>query len=98
MRDFYERHPYPPPVDDVDAYRRAWDDPRRWADSHLFWPAQPYRDDRSVLVAGCGTTQLAHYALRWPRARVVGIDVSAASIAFTTDLQRKHGLDNLGQV
>jgi SAM-dependent methyltransferase len=93
--DFYERHPYPPPVDDLDAYRRAWDDPRRCADSHCFWPDEPCRDDRSILVAGCGTTQAAHYAVRWPRARVVGIDVSASSIAFTQELKRKHSLDNL---
>ena len=75
---FYERHPYPPPVDDLEAYRQTWDDRRRRAESHLFWPAEPYRDDRSILVAGCGTTQAAHYALRWPRARVIGIDVSAS--------------------
>jgi SAM-dependent methyltransferase len=92
---FYERHPYPPPVDDLDAYRNAWDDRRRRAESHLFWPAEPYRDDRSILVAGCGTVQAAHYAVRWPNARVVGIDVSAESIAFTRELKRKHGLDNL---
>jgi SAM-dependent methyltransferase len=92
---FYESHPYPPPGDDLDAYRKNWDDRRRRADSHLFWPAQPYRDDRSVLVAGCGTTQAAHYAVRWPRARIVAIDVSAKSIAYTEELKRKHGLDNL---
>jgi SAM-dependent methyltransferase len=92
---FYESHPYPPPVDDLDAYRRAWDDGRRRAESHLFSPAEPYREDRSVLVDGCGTTQAAHYALRWPRAQVIGIDVSAKSIAFTRELKRKHSLDNL---
>ena len=95
MAEFYERHPYPPPVDDLEAYRRVWDDRRRRAESHLFWPAEPYRDDRSILVAGCGTTQAAHYALRWPRAQVVGIDVSASSIAFTQGLKEKHALANL---
>jgi SAM-dependent methyltransferase len=92
---FYERHPYPPPVDDLDAYREVWDDARRRADSHLFWPGEAYRDDRSILVAGCGTTQAAHYALRWPRAQVIGIDVSAASLAFSEGLKRKYSLDNL---
>ena len=92
---FYENHPYPPPVDDLPAYRKLWDDQRRRADSHLFWPAEPYRDDRSILVAGCGTTQAAHYALRWPRAQVVGVDVSAKSIAFTQGLKRKYALANL---
>jgi SAM-dependent methyltransferase len=93
--DFYESHPYPPPVDDLDAYRRAWDDGRRRAESYLFWPAQPYCDDRSILVAGCGTAQAARYAVRWPRARVVGIDLSENSIEFERELKRKHGLDDL---
>ena len=92
---FYECHPYPPPVDDLQAYRQAWDDRRRRADSHLVWPAEPYRDNRRILVAGCGTTQAAHYALRWPRAQVIGIDVSAKSIAFTQGLKRKYALANL---
>ncbi|MBV8081591.1 MAG: class I SAM-dependent methyltransferase [Candidatus Eremiobacteraeota bacterium] len=95
VSDFYERHPYPPPVDDLESYGRRWDEPRRRADSFLFWPGEPYRDDRSILVAGCGTMQAAHYAVRWPRARVVGIDVSETSLAFSRELKREHGLDNL---
>src|SRR5437879_3186484 len=95
VTDFYERHPYPPPVDDLAAHRRLWDDRPRQADSHLFWPDEPYSDDRTVLVAGCGTIQAAHYALRLPRAQVIGIDVSAISIAFTPALKRKRALDNL---
>ena len=84
---FYEMHPYPPAVDDLVAYRRLWDDVRRRVDAHLFWHNEPYRDDRSVLVAGCGTVQAAHYAVRWPNARVVGIDVSAISVEFTANAQ-----------
>ncbi|MFY9884883.1 MAG: class I SAM-dependent methyltransferase, partial [Candidatus Cybelea sp.] len=95
MGDFYESHPYPPPTDDLDAYRSRWDHARRRAESHLLWPGESYRDNRSILVAGCGTTQAAHYAARWPHARVVGIDVSARSIACTQELKAKHGLDNL---
>jgi SAM-dependent methyltransferase len=92
---FYQAHPYPPAVDDLVVYRRSWDEARRRADSFLFWPAEPYRDDRSILVAGCGTNQAAHYAVRWPNARVVGIDVSKNSIAHELELKQKHGLDNL---
>ena len=92
---FYERYPYPPPVDSLERYRQQWNDDRRRADAHLFWPTVPYRDDRTILVAGCGTSQAAKYALRWPRAKVTGIDVSATSIEQTELLKRKHGLDNL---
>ena len=92
---FYERHPYPQPVDDLAGARRIWDDQRRRANSHLFWPDEPCRDDRSILVAGCGTSQAAKYALRWPNAKVTGIDISPTSLAFTRKLQRKYGLENL---
>jgi SAM-dependent methyltransferase len=95
VKAFYERHPYPPPVDDLERYRQGWNDDRRRADVHLFWPDQPYRDDRTIFVAGCGTSQAARYALRWPRAKVTGIDVSATSIEQTEQLKRKHRLDNL---
>jgi SAM-dependent methyltransferase len=33
--------------------------------------------------------------LRWPRARITAIDVSAESIAFTRELKHKYALDNL---
>jgi SAM-dependent methyltransferase len=92
---FYERHPYPPPVDSLERYRQQWNDDRRRADVRLFWPDEPYRDDRTILVAGCGTSQSAKYALRWPRAKVTGIDVSTTSIEKTELLKRKYDLDNL---
>jgi len=96
VRTFYDSHPYPPPVDDLDGYRRRWDDPqRRRADYHLSWPARPYRDDLSILIAGCGTSQAAKHALRWPRARVTAIDVSETSVRCTEALKRKYDLANL---
>ncbi|HEY6475595.1 MAG TPA: class I SAM-dependent methyltransferase, partial [Polyangia bacterium] len=96
VRTFYDRHPYPPPVDDLEGYRRRWQDPlRRRADHHLFWPARPFREDPSILVAGCGTSQAAKHALRWPRARVTGIDFSAIAVGRTEALKRKHDLGNL---
>ena len=96
VRAFYERHPYPPPVDSLEKYRRLWQDrQRRRADYHLFWPARPYREDHSILIAGCGTSQAAKHALRWPAARVTGIDFSATSVRHTDELKQKHGLDNL---
>lgn len=96
VRAFYEGHPYPPPVESLDRYREHWRDRhRRRADHHLFWPARPYREDQSILVAGCGTSQAARHAIRWPRARVTGIDFSATSIRCCRELKRKYKLDNL---
>jgi SAM-dependent methyltransferase len=96
VQAFYDRYPYPPPIDDLDAYRQRWQDhERRRADFHLFWPTSSYREDYSILVAGCGTLQAAKYAVRWPAARVTGIDFSATSVQHTEGLKRKYQLDNL---
>jgi SAM-dependent methyltransferase len=96
VQAFYERYPYPRPLENLDKYRLRWQDPlRRRADYHLFWPAAPYRDDRSILIAGCGTSQAAKHAMRWPEAQVTGIDFSATSVRCTEDLKRKYNLSNL---
>lgn len=95
MGAFYESHPYPPSVDDLEGYAARWDDARRRAEAHLLWPGDPCRSERRILVAGCGTTQAAKYALRWPKAQVTGIDLSAQSVAFTEQMKRKYGLANL---
>ena len=96
VRSFYDRYPYPRPVDNLDQYRRPWEDPnRRRADHHLFWPNQRYREDHSILIAGCGTSQAAKHALRWPSAQVTGIDLSPTSVECTKELKHKHNLENL---
>ena len=96
VRDFYDRYPYPRPIDSLETYQQLWQDrQRRRADYHLFWPDRPYREDRSILIAGCGTSQAAKHALRWPSAQVTGIDFSATSVRCTEELKRKYHLDNL---
>jgi SAM-dependent methyltransferase len=96
VQNFYDRYPYPQPVESLIKYRRLWQDPnRRRADFHLFWPAKAYRENQSLLIAGCGTSQAAKHALRWPAAQVTGIDFSATSVRHTEALKRKYNLDNL---
>jgi SAM-dependent methyltransferase len=96
VRDFYDRYPYPPPVDNLEKYRLLWQDrERRRADYHLFWPSRPYKEDYSILIAGCGTSQAAKHAMRWPSARVTGIDSSTTSIRSTEQLKQKYNLKNL---
>jgi len=93
---FYTNHPYPPPVTNLDRARDEWQDTNRHrAEYHLLWPHRRYRADLAILVAGCGTWQAAKYAVCRPDARIVGIDVSATSIACTEALKRKYGLTNL---
>jgi SAM-dependent methyltransferase len=93
---FYDRHPYPPPVEDLaDGAARWHDGARRRVEHHRIWPTVPMPDDLRILVAGCGTSQAAKYAIRHPRSKVVGTDVSEASIDHTRSLARRHELDNL---
>jgi SAM-dependent methyltransferase len=96
VQDFYERYPYPPPIDSLEQYRRVGQDrQRRRTEYHFLWPARPYREGQSILVAGCGTSQAAKYAMRWPTAQVIGVDFSATSVRCTEALKRKYNLHNL---
>jgi SAM-dependent methyltransferase len=92
---FYERHPYPPPVAELGATADGWDDHRARAAHHLVWPRRSPGSVRTMLVAGCGTSQAARHALRNPQLDVVGIDVSTTSIEHTRRLVARHGIENL---
>ncbi len=96
VRAFYEQAPYPAPITDLDRYRDTWMNPeRRRALFHLLFPTERYSGEQEILVAGCGTSQAAKYALREPSSRVTGIDVSDTSLRYTKELKRKYGLKNL---
>ncbi len=93
----YERHIYPPPLDDLsgkaarDKTERA--DPKYFS-AHL-WPEGPPRNNLRILSAGCGTSQAAHVAYNNPECSVTGIDLSEASLAHQKQLAERHGLKNL---
>ena len=96
VRDFYERLPYPPPVPTLDDERELYGNPaRRRALFHRIWPTERPDAKREVLIAGCGTSQAARYALSEPDVRVTAIDVSQTSLHHTSQLQRKYDLENL---
>jgi 2-polyprenyl-3-methyl-5-hydroxy-6-metoxy-1,4-benzoquinol methylase len=94
VRNFYERLPYPAPVTSLD--RNLDGNPeRRRAQFHLIWPAKRPPLNLEILVAGCGTSQAARYALRDPDARVTAIDISETCLRHTRELQQTHDLRNL---
>ncbi|HEV3188839.1 MAG TPA: class I SAM-dependent methyltransferase [Polyangiaceae bacterium] len=96
VRDFYERMPYPAPLTSLDEHRELYKNPdRRRAMFHLMWPAEQPRANQEILIAGCGTSQAASYALREPDARITAIDISDTSLRHTRDLQSKYNLENL---
>ena len=93
---FYTRHPYPPPLENLDRARDMWQDQNvHRAEFHLLWPGKEYRADFDVLVAGCGTWQAAKFAVCHPGARVVAIDISPTSLEHTEALKKKYELTNL---
>jgi SAM-dependent methyltransferase len=93
----YERHIYPPPLDDLSgkAARAKTEraDPKYFS-AHL-WPEGPPRNNLRILSAGCGTSQAAHLAYNNPECSVTGIDLSEASMAHEKLLAEQHGLKNL---
>ena len=94
--EFYTRHPYPPPVENLDRARDMWQDENiHRAEFHLLWPHKEYRADLEVLVAGCGTWQAAKHAICHPASRVVAVDVSTTSLEHTEKLKQKYDLKNL---
>ena len=96
VRAFYESHPYPPPLGNLDRHRELYRDPgRRQALSLLLWPARRSTPDRKILIAGCGTSQAVIHAMREPNAQVIGIDISESSLSHTRDLQQKYSIRNL---
>jgi SAM-dependent methyltransferase len=96
VRAFYESHPYPPPLGNLDRHRELYRDPgRRQALSLLLWPARRPAPDRKILIAGCGTSQAVIHAMREPNAQVIGIDLSESSLSHTRNLQQKYSIRNL---
>jgi len=94
----YEAWVYPKPVEDLAealATGGYWDltDPAYFR--RKLWPRKIEPDDLSILVAGCGTNQAAHYAFTNPNSQVLGIDISTTSLEHEAYLKQKHQLDNL---
>jgi SAM-dependent methyltransferase len=93
----YERHIYPPPLNDLsgkaarDKTERA--DPKYFS-AHL-WPEGQPRNNLRILSAGCGTSQAAHVAYNNPECSVTGVDLSEASLSHQKFLAMRHGLKNL---
>jgi 2-polyprenyl-3-methyl-5-hydroxy-6-metoxy-1,4-benzoquinol methylase len=96
VHEFYERMPYPAPLTNLNEYRDLCSNlDRRRALFHLIFPTAKPRANLEILIAGCGTSQAAKYALREPDARITAIDVSETSLHHTRQLQQKYGLANV---
>jgi len=94
VRAQYERWIYPQPIDDLSrSPLRDLGDPAFLG--RAYWPHRPPRENLRILVAGCGPNAAARYAYHHPKAAVVGVDISEASLAHARSLKARHRLDNL---
>jgi len=92
----YEESPYPcwvktPPVEEwtaIDAYLRNLFPMVRFEGSN--------RRETEILVAGCGTGQQSiEVAQRFPRARILAVDLSLASLAYAQAKTEAAGVGNI---
>lgn len=88
----YNAWPYPSVAWGI-GKRTLWNDPAVY--QARLWPVLGAPDPLRILIAGCGTTEAAAMAACHPGAEVVGIDVSATSLALQQAHAEEHGVTNL---
>jgi len=94
-RDFYSRFPYPwppmsfPRLEDPDFEAIMLNQSIGDFD-HRTIPA-----DAKIWIAGCGANQAVYTALRFPRATILGSDLSPTSLATTERNAKTLGITNL---
>jgi SAM-dependent methyltransferase len=92
----YKDWVYPQPIQDISEFVKQYYD---LSDPSLFrrklWPRKIEPENLSILIAGCGANQAAHYAFTNRNSHVLGIDVSDSSLGHEAYLKQRHRLDNL---
>jgi SAM-dependent methyltransferase len=92
----YEKWMYPEPIQDIGEWLTTHYEVCDPTHAHrIFWPDREYQPDMDILIAGCGTNQAAVIAYNNPAAKVVGVDISQASLNHQQYLKDKHNLNNL---
>jgi SAM-dependent methyltransferase len=89
VKELYMRYPYPSAQTDTGVALFALLDYVRY----LLWPGRPNLDGLRILDAGCGTGHTAvQIARQHPQVRVVGIDISSASLDVARNRAQAAGL------
>lgn len=103
VRNQYEALPYPPcdPQDEHHRLAQTWLEDLPMINHYCFAGKQSFKNGFRALVAGGGTgdaTIFLAQQLRGTNARVVHLDMSAASIALAQERARIRGLTNISWV
>ncbi|HEX8189888.1 MAG TPA: class I SAM-dependent methyltransferase [Pyrinomonadaceae bacterium] len=95
LSKFYGRFPWPWPAMKFDYLEDLYFETAMLNQDVGSWRHRALPRDPEIWVAGCGTNQAIHTALRFRNGRVVGSDVSARSLEICGRNARAVGLTNL---
>jgi SAM-dependent methyltransferase len=90
IQDFYESNPYPTWTSKPKHFESTLDQLFKKLNSKQAPPSN------NILVAGCGTGRHAiQLALTYPHAKIIGLDVSQASLQYATNKRDEYKIRNL---
>lgn len=97
LHQLYEAFPYPRAVtglEDFKAGRRqpTWNPKTSFS---VFFPEAAPREDLDILIAGSGTNLAPVFGAFMPKARIVAVDISVASLKISARQCVEHGIDNV---
>ena len=92
----YEENPYPRWIKTSVLAPTALGNLLRSLFPHVSFPDFEQKLGANILIAGCGTGQQAiETAMRFPRARVLAVDLSLASLCYASRKTFEAGLNNV---
>lgn len=92
---FYSRYTYPWPARQFDRFADDTLGTRLLSHELGYYDSLRLPADAAIWVAGCGTNQAIFTALRFPRALVIGTDLSEVSLEVCATTAGQLGLTNL---
>lgn len=93
--DFYRRFPYPWPPMKFDYLLDPYFETAMLNQSIGDWDNKIIPKNPKIWVAGCGTNLAVFTALRFPKARVLGSDISTKSLEICAGTANQLGISNL---
>ncbi len=100
LHQLYETFPYPREVSGLEDFKNGarqpiWNPKTSFS---VFFPQSEPREDLDILVAGCGTNLGPVFGAFMPKARIVGVDISEASLKISAQQCADHGIENVDHV
>lgn len=93
--EFYGRFPYPQQAIKFDYLQDQYFDTAMLNQDIGAWSHNRIPPEPRIWMAGCGTNQAVFTALRFPKARVIGSDVSSVSLEICAETAKQLGVTNL---